>query len=686
MTIARVLANGAFVLWATVAAADREPLPWEVWHDLHSLTEVEPGSRVLLRSSHSPDGTRYDRHSPDDPRFIRTNGTEGVIFETEGPGAITRIWMTSGSGTSVPLNPDTRIRFYFDGAAEPALDLTLPALFDGTTPPFTPPLALSRLASSGGNVSYVPIPYADGCRVTLVGTEPDTLWFHFTHHALPLGTTVSTFTGAEDLSAWRNLLASAGNDPWPSTPTSVGHHQNHAIVVPPGQSAAVAMPAGPDTITGLWFDAEDSALEQLRIRLVFDGVETVDLPLGDFFWTGHSPQPSVETVLMSRLDDGRFASFWPMPYRASAVMHLEHMGPPDAPNQRLEVAVRTAGRPPGPGAGTFTAFTRSENPTLPDREFEILDAPGRGRLVGLFLDLQSVDSGARHYLEGDAKLHLDRMTAPTWHGTGVEDTFNGGFYFDQGPVSLPLHGAPYVDFAVGEETASAAYRLFLSDGPSYCNGIRWTLENGPGPPTGHFAMRAHAVVFAYTRPAPGCVPVDHIDLGSPESLATHDFVAVPPATPTDLISTFEDGAQTALSASGLIQSDGVWRFTLTVPLDSEGLSIRRLLDAGTQDPGALLCHAGREIGAWPRQPVNTNRRWREIDLRLGSELTGPLELSIQPLSEPGRDPQSAGFTAFSLELWGTPPPLFADGFESGSTDQWSATLESAGTLRPHRHR
>ncbi len=193
-----------------------EPLPWETWRDLHRLAELPPGSQALLRSSHCPDGCRFDRHSAGDWRYIYIDGDEGVIFEESGAGAITRIWTTMGvSGHSVPLDPEIRVRVYIDGAEDPVIDVALPALFDGSMPPFVSPLAGDRPSSSGGNFSYVPIPYRDGCRIALFGAHDKKIWYQINFHRLADAEGVVSFTGEEDVSAFAELFSTQGRDPWP---------------------------------------------------------------------------------------------------------------------------------------------------------------------------------------------------------------------------------------------------------------------------------------------------------------------------------------------------------------------------------------------------------------------------------------------------------------------------------------
>src|SRR5690349_6495411 len=128
----------ALLLMSIGAAA--APLPWEAWLDPRELPRLPAGDQMLLRSSHCPDGCRFDRTSDGDTRFLRIENGEAVIFDEPGAGAVVRIWMTQGPGVSAPLDPAIRIRVRLDGEAAPRLDLPLPALFDGSTPPFTPPL------------------------------------------------------------------------------------------------------------------------------------------------------------------------------------------------------------------------------------------------------------------------------------------------------------------------------------------------------------------------------------------------------------------------------------------------------------------------------------------------------------------------------------------------------------------
>mgnify|MGYP001327295787 CR=1 FL=1 len=123
--------------------------PIAVWEDLKSLAVISATDRTHLRSSYCPDGCGFDRSSEGDTRFLRIEGDEAVIFESFNPGAIVRVWMTMGFGTSTPLNENVRLRLYLDDLSTPAIDVSLHDFFDGADPRWPLPMAGNREASSG---------------------------------------------------------------------------------------------------------------------------------------------------------------------------------------------------------------------------------------------------------------------------------------------------------------------------------------------------------------------------------------------------------------------------------------------------------------------------------------------------------------------------------------------------------
>ena len=502
-----VRAFAAALLLAGGVAAGEDPLPsaspaLEVWRDLALLAVIPHGDRVVMRSSHCPDGCALDRHSAGDSRFLRSDGDEGVLFEAEGPGAITRIWVTQGDeGVSRPLDPEVWIRIVVDG--EVAVQLPLPDFFGGEVPPFLPPLVENRLAASGGNVSYVPIPYRSSCVVSLLGAESSRIWYQITAHEFTSGEGLATFTGDEDLSGWRELLSGEpGADPWSGGPfpTAAG-----SIELRRGSRAVVAAFSGRDAINGILLRLPRDRWDDVELRLVFDGELRVAMPLADFFGIAGGDAAPARSLLVGATADDDLYAYFPMPFFESAVVELARGRANPRGKVPVEFAVRRLGRAPHPDSGLFGASSRLVETTVPGRAYRVLELGGRGKWVGLVAELGSLSGGRRDYLEGDERVLVDGEPDPLLQGTGVEDFFGGGFYFQvdrPGPVPFrhPLHGMTDDWVRPDRNAATAMYRLMLADAPTWSTGVEVDLECGQVNQT---PIHARTVAYYYATTAAG---------------------------------------------------------------------------------------------------------------------------------------------------------------------------------------
>lgn len=501
----RSLAVPALLAAAAAAAAGEPaavPPAWEPWRDLAALAVIPHGDRVVMRSSHCPGGCALDRHSADDSRFLRSDGDEGVLFEADGPGVITRIWMTQGDdGVSRPLDPELWIRIVADG--EVVVQLPLPEFFGGEVPPFLPPLVAGRLTASGGNVSYVPIPYRSSCAVSLLGGETSRIWFQITAHELASADGVTTFTGEEDLSDWRELLGGEpGSDPWGGGPfpTATG-----SIELERGSRAVVAAFSGRDVINGVLLRLPRSRWSDIELRLVYDGEQRVAMPLADFFGAAGGGAAPVRSLLVGATGDDDLYCYFPMPFFKSAVVELGRGRAGRRGKVPVEFAVRRVGRAPHPESALFGAATHAVEATAPGRAHRVLEVAGRGKWVGLFAELGSRSAGSRDYLEGDETVVVDGAREPALQGTGVEDFFGGGFYFQidrsgPRPFRHPLHGMTSDRILPDGSPATVMYRLMLADAPVWSSGVEVDLECGRVNQT---PIRARTVAYYYATTALG---------------------------------------------------------------------------------------------------------------------------------------------------------------------------------------
>jgi hypothetical protein len=666
-----------FVFACVATTAHAGGLPWEIWESPSRLATLDAGDVVGERSSHCLDGCRYDRSNagPEDTvdnpypvRWLYRDGEEAVLFDERGPGAVTRIWLTTGFGVSTCIDPAIGVRFYVDGAPAPELDVPLAALFDGSTPPFTPPLALEHLQASGGYVSYVPIAYAASLRIALThadngGTNPCTgnnerlLWFQIQHHRLAPGTPMASFTAADEFPAWRAFLAHAGDDPWSGMLAPL----EASAVLAPGMTLDLVTMPGPGWLRGLRLRLPRSAYDAVHLRLAFDAATAVDMPLSDFFATPLGAGAAPRGVLAGEDAGGWLYSWLPMPFHASSAVQLVADATLPAA-VTVDSALSFDAAPVPPDAAPFVAVLSDACAARGD--FALYAHHGAGRIVGVSARYHAEGVTSLGYLEGDERVYRDDAVAPAWYGTGVEDFHDGGFYFDHGPFARALAGASEVD-ADGSGVTSA-YRWLVSGSLTYASALRFVREAGFAPvlpvPT-----CARSVTYAYREPRAAVVPYDRFDVGT-SSATAHAYVPPPGTSCTSVSGAFEDEPPTLRNASVCSYASGGSRFRFKVEDAVPPLRLRRIFDAGAATPGETAGAPAAEIrvngvaaGWFPPAMANPLRRWQEQEALLDPAVgAGVLDIEIVP--EFG-----AHAPLFSESAWvlsgGWKDRIFAEGFE-----------------------
>ena len=662
-------------LLAGAAPASAAGLPWEIWESPSRLALLDPGDRVLLRSSHCLDGCRYDRSNagaeeaaanPHPLRWLYRDGDEDVVFDERGAGAVTRIWVTTGFGTSSCIDPAVRVRFYVDDATAPALDVPLAALFDGSTPPFTPPLVADRFASSGGYVSRVPIAHARALRIALLGAgngaaNPCTgddrrlLWFQIQHHRIVPGTPIESFAAGDDAPAWRAFLAHAGDDPWHAMLAP----DEHSGSLAPGATHVLATRGGAGWLRGIRLRLAREALDDVALRLRFDGDVGVLLPLADYFASPVDAVMPARGVLLGEDAGGWLYSWFPMPY--ADLMQAELVALPSlAAPVAFDAALAFDDEPVPAQAGRFAAQLVD---TCVDSVVTLYDARGSGKLVGLSARYRSdAKPPVPAMLEGDERAQVDDAIAPLWQGTGVEDLFDGGFYFDQGAFAAPLAGASLVRSGIAHETA--AWRLMLTDALPYARALRLTQEAGLAPAQSS-PMCVRAVSYAYRQARAGVVGLGRFELGDAAAVAAHAHVLPAGAECTMLVALHGDEPPTERAALACRHA-GTSRFRFRIAEAAAPLQLVRVFDAGQGDPGRIAGSGaarvfvdGLEVARFAPVIANPARRWQRDAVFLDVD-PAPGMLEFEIVADPAH---AAGFGESAWELLGGwTDALFADGF------------------------
>ncbi len=458
-----------------IAAPDRKPVfGIEALCRLDLLPRLKSSASVGCVSSYDRSGGNDDGFSGK-YSFLRKEAGGLVIADLKGPGTITRIHTPSPS--------DDVIEFYFDGEAKPRLSLKWSALFDGTRPPFLPPVVG---AGVGGHWSYVPLGYQKSCKVVVKAAEFN--FYQINYATFPKGTVVPTyqepcppdFLGRlEDAG---KILRASGTDISPylvpeGTPIKT---ESLRATLTPGRPVTIFETAEPGRIVGLRLGPAAAFAgpgRDIVINMYWDGDSrpAVSCPVGDFF--GYSfGDPAVKSLFLGTAGGVNYVYF-PMPFERSARIELVSER---ASGPAVDVSAEVTHADTGKAAdeGRFYAFWNRENPCRKGVPFTYLKTEGRGHVVGVILQAQAYETGQTSFFEGDDRAYIDGELAVP--GTGSEDSFNGGWYDVparwEERASFPFGGCLDYKKPLGR---TGGFRWFIADAYPYAKSIDFNIEHGP---------------------------------------------------------------------------------------------------------------------------------------------------------------------------------------------------------------
>ncbi len=419
----------------------------------------------------------YDR-TGGDADFSNYLGTKPdgskILASMDGPGCITRIWMTNSNwDNNVEFYDDTILKIYLNDESIPTISVPLKDFF-GNYAHFVSPLA-QRVDRA--YISYVPIPYTSSCEVTVdLGSNQD-LYYHINYRSFLNDNGVSDFgfalnsTDAGFLDDFKTIWSHAGADPYIHLAYLNDYHKD--LSIQPGEEKDLFNIDGSGLITMIHFLEYD--VEQLyntRLKVYWDGDTdpAVDVPFSDFFglrFDDRVYQRYYNSIPLAYSASG-FYCYFPMPFSENARIAIVNTNAADL-SVSSNLMVQSLDEL-DPYYGRFHALFREEYPTERDRPYEWLNISGRGKLVGIMMNLDnSIESG--QIQEGDEIITVDSELASSWMGTGSADFFNQAWGFDE--VKYPLHGTTFI---YPEKTC---YRFMMSDFVAFNSSIHASIEVGP---------------------------------------------------------------------------------------------------------------------------------------------------------------------------------------------------------------
>jgi hypothetical protein len=465
---------------------------------------IGPNSYANYRIVFGPDGTKeYE-----------------VLPRTEGPGYIARVWFThrQHDRPAEGEEPDPEwgffaeagnIRFYFDDELEPRVNMPVTQFFGGEESPFLAPLVRHYRTGNGGNISHIPMPFYHSVRVTLAPNPPydegkyvgprmfQIAVKQFDSDPGPFESFRLPFSQEETrgLERVRQVWSNCGDYPY-QTGDEVEVRQ--VLEIEPSGSAQIEL-SDPGMITSLKLVIQDGHEKDLWMRIFWDGQAnpSVEGPLRALFGAAEETRPyrSLPLGIVAIQPPGdekqhEFYNFFPMPFHSARVLFTNNGG------GKPHIQATILYRPTNDTADTrFHALFKEErlqadNPA----NYRLLDVAGSGRYVGCILTGHDVDRGGTPYygeglpdvwhfpyLESDYDLWVDGQLALP--GTGIEDDFDGGYYYiwydPHNPTSsqFPLSGCTWKDEQVRGEVASQ-YRFYVTDAVDFYQSFGIEVEHG----------------------------------------------------------------------------------------------------------------------------------------------------------------------------------------------------------------
>ncbi len=251
--------------------------------------------------------------------------------------------------------------------------------------------------------------------------------------------------------------------------------------------------SGSGRIVRLWLTlpllGQRRALTDLVVRMYWDDEPepSVAVPLGDLFGASFGrPRRLVSDKLV--IEGGAYLCRFEMPFNSAARIELTNESTRPVRFLFFQVGYYEEPERSAPEA-TFHAQYRRERLSRNDPSFTVLKASGRGWLAGITMDLQNRDWWLRPpfrqmflprgaglgLLEGWETIVVDGQEADSLVGTGAEDYFSGGFYFQGAPFCTPTHGCSHRSFFSGRVSA---YRFHVDDPIPFAESIEVKLDHG----------------------------------------------------------------------------------------------------------------------------------------------------------------------------------------------------------------
>ena len=375
-------------------------------------------------------------------QFVREEENEGrrefVLLDINGPGAVVRWWMTfAGEGAS-----EGTLRIYIDNRENPVIEGNVLEILSGellATEPLASSVSPETEYQRRGHNLYLPIPYSQHCKITYecdaVKFENNrwrpSIYYNINYRTYERGVEVESIS-KEILGKNKELIASTGKELLKERSVSFEPEILDIKNLTSGDELVLQSQKAGQAVSYIALTLESENVEQaLRSTVMsvsFDGIETIWIPIGEFFGTGYQIFPS-KTWYTKVQENGLMESSWLMPFQNDVKIKFINYGDDEV---KINAKVSFEDYKWKSSSMYFGASWHEHNQIHTAKDIELenhewhfdvnyVDLSGQGVYVGDALTVfNTVDAW---WGEGDEKIFVDGEEFPSSIGTGTEDYY-----------------------------------------------------------------------------------------------------------------------------------------------------------------------------------------------------------------------------------------------------------------------
>lgn len=513
---------GGVTYWDFFSEPENWDSPFYMWQDDHG--NWRPYAKQTIRDAAGREVIAYE------------------LLDRAGPGAMDRLWFTQDAVWMLTTEQSRKdvgpikkpedlsewgnlialgnLRIEVDERV--AYDGSVIDWISGNALHLTPELTRAltwRHREFGSSGNLIPILYQKHLRVLTYGGTKKPKWFLATGVRFSDTTPVKPFTGAADFPV-APMAPLARNVLQPENfIDTLGNVQTFNATAQPGNPALIEL-TGSGTLDALQFRiAKRDDPKQLALRIKYNNITAIDLPLIAFFGDQKflTPHRSTPLGIIETNDAYLFYCNYPLPYRDGMTIELVTANRAIPISARLVISGATA------NAQLVVDYRPPEKLAMHSPDYQV-KLRGDGKLVGIVLQTedQKLDAipkilvpgkpgvedpvkraWAMGYLEGNLTL-TDGLGRTRIFG-GHEDWADGGFYFNRG-YTEPAGGSnrPFggiLRYKDGKDGYATIYRYFNDlSAFRFKNGL--TLAFGHGTWQNNFPVSYGTTVYYYRDIAP----------------------------------------------------------------------------------------------------------------------------------------------------------------------------------------